>query len=80
MLVNNDSSVPVTDYLAIFDTDETNIATMGNTDSNLRENEPKTLISRILATSMNFKDLGMWLTSDTRSVRYMIVLHQNFQN
>lgn len=37
VLVNNDSSVPDADYVAIVDTDETNVVSSSNTDSNLHE-------------------------------------------
>lgn len=53
--------------------DETNIVSTSNTDSNLRESEPKTLILPTLVTSMNLKDPGMWPTSITRSDLDMII-------
>lgn len=58
MPVNNDSSVPNTDYVKIIDMDETNVASTSDTDSNLREQ--KTLISPKLVTSMNLNDPEMW--------------------
>lgn len=62
VLVNIDSSVPVTDYVGISDTDKTNIVSTSNTDSNLRESKQKEL-----------KDPGMWSISIMKSVRDMIV-------
>jgi len=44
VLVKNDSTVPDTDVVVIVETDETNIVSMSNINSNLRENEEETSI------------------------------------
>jgi hypothetical protein len=73
VLINDNLSILHTEYIAIFDTDETNIASTSNTNSYLCKSEPKTLISSALVTSMDLKDSGIWSTSIARSVCDMIV-------
>lgn len=69
VLVHNDSSMPHLDHVAIFDTDETNIDSTSNNDSNSCESEPNKLISPTLVASLDLKDPGMWPTTISRSVR-----------
>lgn len=50
VLVNNDSIVPDTDPVIIVKTDETNIVSPNNINSNLRESKEKKSIAPILVT------------------------------
>lgn len=71
--MNNDSTVPDTDVVVIVETDETNIVSPSNINSNLRENVEETSIVPTLVTSINLKDPAIWPISITKSVCNRII-------